>query len=94
MLGLAIFYRGNISLPIAVVVIAVFGICHSYAHGVEMPNQDNPTVFIIGLLFTIARLHILGLILGMLILEKPKGQLYVRICGLGIFLIGIGLVVT
>ena len=41
--------------------VAVFGICHGYAHGIELPRAAAPLAFSFGFLLTSLFLHVCGL---------------------------------
>lgn len=92
LLGLAIALECKITILLAAVVVALFGVCHGYAHGAEMPLQQNKAIYTIGFLATTAGLHIFGATGAMLILDnsiRSRGRLYLRVCGAICAIIGI-----
>lgn len=88
LLGLAITLEHRLPIFLAVIGVALFGICHGYAHGYEMPSMTNKYFYVIGFLVTTACLHLVGAIGGLLILENKRGHLWLRLCG--VFASGIG----
>jgi urease accessory protein len=45
-------------------LVALFGTCHGYAHGLEVPNSASPLLYTLGFVIGTAALHILGMVLG------------------------------
>ncbi len=89
LLGLAIALEHKLSLVFAATGVAIFGICHGYAHGMEIPQLTNKVIYTLGFLITTASLHLVGAVGGILLLEKPQGQIILRALGGVTFLIGI-----
>lgn len=89
LLGLAIVFERRTSIILAVIGVGLFGICHGYAHGYEMPGMTNKYFYVIGFLITTACLHLLGAIGGLLMLENKHGSIYLRLCGVFASLVGI-----
>lgn len=91
-LGLAIALNQKASLIPAVFGVGLFGICHGYAHGFEMPDMANKYLYAIGFLVTTASLHLTGAIGGVLILDNKNGHIWLRLCGLAAVIIGCWLI--
>lgn len=91
-LGLAIMIECKIGMILAAFGVAIFGICHGYAHGYEIPQNENKVIYVCGFLTTTICLHIVGAVGGLLILGEKNGRLYLRICGAIAMLIGIYLI--
>jgi urease accessory protein len=85
-LGLAITFAWHAAEWIALSLIAVFAICHGYAHGAELPLAADPADYVIGFVLATGLIHLFGIGVG-LGLGKPFGGRLA--CGLGA-LIGIG----
>jgi urease accessory protein len=85
-LGLAITLAWHAADWVALSLIAVFAICHGYAHGSELPLAADPADYVIGFVFATGVIHLFGIGVG-LVLGKPFGGRLAR--GLGA-LIGIG----
>jgi urease accessory protein len=81
LLGIAICSQRKLALPFAALAVALFGICHDYAHGYEMPATQNKWSYAIGFLITTAGLHVTGAIGGLLLLESPTGSVLLRLAG-------------
>lgn len=71
-LGLAIACAWRPAEWIALLLIAVFAICHGYAHGAELPNAADPADFAIGFVIATGMIHLLGIGVG-LVLGRPFG---------------------
>lgn len=69
-LGLAIACAWKPAEWVALLLIAVFAICHGYAHGSELPNAADPAAFSIGFVVATGLIHVLGVGVG-LALHKP-----------------------
>ncbi|HRH93902.1 MAG TPA: HupE/UreJ family protein [Candidatus Peribacteria bacterium] len=77
----------KIPLWLAGVLVAVFAICHGYAHGEEMPGAANALTFAIGFVLATGMLHLAGIAIGLL--EKVRyGTIVLRLIGLGIAILG------
>jgi urease accessory protein len=85
-LGLAISFAWCPAPWISLCLIAVFAICHGYAHGAELPLAADPADYIIGFVLATGLIHVFGIGVG-LGLGKPFGGHLAR--GLGV-LIGLG----
>lgn len=93
LLGLAIALEHRLPIFLAIAGVGLFGICHGYAHGYEMPSMTNKYFYITGFLITTACLHLVGAIGGLLILEDKHGRIYLRLCGGIAIIIGIWLII-
>ncbi len=93
LLGLAIAFERRLPIFLAVIGVGLFGICHGYAHGYEMPSITNKYFYILGFLITTACLHLVGAIGGLLILENKHGNEWLRLCGVFASFVGIWLIV-
>ena len=79
-LGLAIAFAWKPAEWIALLLIAVFAICHGYAHGAELPKAADPADFAIGFVIATGLIHLFGIAVG-LALHKPfEGRIA---CALG-----------
>ncbi len=73
LLGSAIALGHRTSLLLAALGVGLFGMCHGYAHGYEIPGMESTWVYALGFLITTACLHLIGAVGGILILERPQG---------------------
>lgn len=85
-LGGAIALRWHPPEWVALLLIAVFAICHGHAHGTELPRAADPADYAIGFVLATGMIHILGIGVG-LVLNKPMDGLLCRALGA---LIGLG----
>jgi urease accessory protein len=85
-LGFAIAFAWKPAEWAALLLIAVFAICHGYAHGAELPKAADPADFAIGFVIATGLIHLSGITVG-LALHKPfEGRIARALGGL----IGLG----
>jgi urease accessory protein len=61
--SIVIAHRGMSPWPIIGLVL-LFGACHGYAHGREIPKSISPALYTLGFVIGTAVLHILGVVIG------------------------------
>jgi len=81
LLGLAIAFDRRLSVLLAGAAVGLFGFCHGLAHGIEMPEEGNSAVFMVGFLVTTAGLHLVGAVAALLLLNQSQGKRTLRILG-------------
>jgi urease accessory protein len=74
-LGLAITLAWHPHEWVPLLLIAVFAICHGYAHGVELPSAADPTAFAGGFVIATGLIHIFGIAVGLALSKPVKGRL-------------------
>lgn len=79
-LGAAIAFAWRPHEWVALAIIAVFAVCHGYAHGAELPNAADPADFAIGFVVATGLIHLCGIAIG-LVLGKPFGGRLARALG-------------
>lgn len=62
-LGVLVAFSIRFSLAAAGALVAVFALCHGYAHGVELPMTVNAIAYSVGFVVATAALHTLGIAL-------------------------------
>lgn len=87
-LGLAVALLLRLPLPAALVLLAVFGAAHGYAHGLEGTGQAS---YVAGFLVATAALHGAGIALGLFV--QRRGQAVARLAGGAIAVGGVALAV-
>lgn len=87
-LGGAILFAWHPAEIIALLLIAVFAVCHGYAHGVELPRAADPADYAVGFVIATGLIHLLGIGVG-LALGKPYGGRLARALGGAITLGGL-----
>jgi urease accessory protein len=80
-LGIAICCERRLAIPLASAAVALFGACHGYAHGYEMPLTQDKLSYVVGFLTTTAGLHVTGAVGALLLLERPTGSVMLRAAG-------------
>jgi urease accessory protein len=91
-LGSAILFAWRPPEVAALLVIAVFAICHGYAHGVELPRAADPADYAIGFVIATGLIHLLGIGVGLALSKPYQGGLAKGLGGLigvgGIYFLG------
>lgn len=88
LLGLAIALECKFGIYLAILGVGIFGLCHGWAHGYEIPSHENKITYALGFIITTACLHILGVVATLLMLEEKHGHTYLRLCGLTCTIVG------
>ncbi len=89
-LGLAILAAWRAPVPVALAIVAVFGVLHGHAHGTELPGSAAPAAYAAGFVVSTGLLHLAGIALGSL-QSLRHGPLLVRAAGGVIAAIGLWL---
>ncbi len=79
-LGTAILCRWQAPAWLAAPIVAVFGLFHGYAHGLELPSMADPLGFSLGFVLATGLLHVLGIAIGLL-RTRPRGEGVLRLGG-------------
>lgn len=90
-LGLATALSSRVPTVLGGLVIAVFGMAHGYAHGIEMPHTAHGLDFAAGFALATATLHMMG-VLAATSFRRLRLDLVTRFAGVGIAIAGIGLI--
>ena len=61
--GILVAHRRMSPWPIVALVL-LFGACHGYAHGLEIPKSVSPALYSLGFMIGTAVLHIVGVVIG------------------------------
>jgi urease accessory protein len=69
-LGLAIAFRWHPIEMVPLALIAIFALCHGYAHGAELPDAADPAAYAAGFVLATGMIHVCGIVAG-LVLSKP-----------------------
>ena len=94
LLGIAIALERRAALWIAALGVGLFGVCHGYAHGSEMPGSEQVGSYAAGFLITTAGLHLVGVVSGLLLLESQQGKHWLGLAGVTIAVVGAYLVLV
>ena len=62
-IGIVFAHRDMSPWPITGLVL-LFGACHGYAHGLEIPKSVSPMFYTLGFVISTAVLHIFGVVIG------------------------------
>jgi len=74
-LGLAIACKWHPAEVVPLGLIAIFAICHGYAHGVELPSAADPAAYAAGFVLATGMIHICGIVVGLLLSKPWHGRL-------------------
>ena len=69
-----------LEIRISLNALSFFAIFHGYAHGIEIPLASNPNLYIIGSMVGTSIIHIMGIVLGFIIIRVFSGKV-LRIFG-------------
>lgn len=89
-LGTVIALDKTLPVRLAMVAVAIFAICHGFAHGAEMPVIADPGLYAFGFLSGTAALHITGVIIGDISQHYNLGKKLLRLAGGVTALCGVG----
>jgi urease accessory protein len=87
-LGAMVLMEARPPLWVACSMVAVFGICHGYAHGAELPETANAIAYSAGFVLATGSLHGLGILLGVA-KQWRVGERLLRAGGAGIAACGV-----
>ncbi|MFD7614221.1 HupE/UreJ family protein [Streptomyces sp. NPDC059828] len=90
--GLAIAFRLRVTTAAASTAVAVFGICHGSAHGLEYASQEGKVGYVLGILVTTAGLHVAGAVGALLVTDWRHGGRALRVAGASATAVGLWLV--
>lgn len=90
-LGLATALSLRVPVLLGGLAIALFGMAHGYAHGIEMPHTAHGLDFAAGFALSTAVLHAAG-VAAAVGLRRLRLDLVTRFAGVGIAIAGIGLI--
>jgi urease accessory protein len=91
-LGLCVAGALRPGVGMAMIVVAVFGLFHGYAHGKELPSAADPIGYSAGFVLATGSLHAFGIGLGVAA-RWPRGMLALRAVGIGIAVTGVHFIV-
>lgn len=69
-LGAVIAFAVRPAVWLAIVIVAVFGMFHGYAHGQELPSAADPVGYSVGFVLSTGLLHLIGIGIGYLALRR------------------------
>lgn len=95
-LGILVLSRAALPVWVAMVTVGIFGLFHGYAHGAALPQVNDIVIiiaYVVGFLVSTAGLHVIGALIGYVLLRNPRSTLIMRVAGIviaasGILLIG------
>ena len=90
-LGTCIAATWKAPVAAASLVVAVFALCHGYAHGLELPSAADPVGYSVGFVLATGLLHVFGIGIGAMA-DRPGAALVVRALGAAIACIGFAFV--
>lgn len=87
-LGAVIAAAWRAPLPAALTLVALFAICHGYAHGVELPTAVDAAAYASGFVLATGLIHLAGIAFGFA-LQWPGGAFVLRGAGAACALVGV-----
>ena len=94
LMGIAVATEKYISTTVGFIFVAIFGIFHGHAHGVEMPTITNPYLYAVGFVLGTSLIHLLGVFLGVMAQKTAKSATILRYIGAGIAGIGLHIFIS
>ena len=88
LLGVMVLVAARPPLPVAAVLVGIFGLFHGHAHGTELPDGENGLLYSIGFVVATGLLHAVGITIGLIHYWKP-GKVVLRGAGAAIALAGV-----
>jgi urease accessory protein len=82
-LGLMVLLAARPPLPVAMVLVGLFGLFHGYAHGHELPPGQSGLLYSIGFVIATGTLHACGITIG-LVHRWKAGRAVIRVAGAAI----------
>ncbi len=89
-LGAILAFALRLSLPVAAGLMAVCGLCHGAAHGVEMPTDATGVLYGAGFIAASIALHVAGVALGQTAIQTSRAS-WVRYAGAAVAVIATGM---
>ena len=97
LLGIALLSKASIPEWAAMIAVGIFAIFHGHAHGAELPAVETALIavaYVVGFLVSTAGLHVIGALIGYILLRRERSALILRGAGLAIALTGIYIFMT
>jgi urease accessory protein len=88
MLGAMVLGEVRPKLWVAAFTVGLFGLCHGYAHGYELPAGESGLYYSCGFVLATGLLHLAGITIG-LVHRWPAGRVALRVCGAMILMGGL-----
>ena len=89
LLGLAIACEGTRrAVEVIFICVALFGACHGYAHGIELPAATSAVFYAMGFLITSVFIHTVGIFIGELASSSRWHTVGLRVIGAAMTLAG------
>jgi urease accessory protein len=73
-LGLSIAFAWRPPEIVALLLVAVFAICHGYAHGLELPDAADPAAYAAGFVIATGVIHLFGIGIGLVVGRVYRGR--------------------
>lgn len=71
-LGLALVVGASANVPAAGALVALAGIAHGNAHGLEAPTAAQPALYVVGFVVSTVLLHASGVAAGFALIDRPR----------------------
>ena len=79
-IGIVVAHRHMSPWPITGLVL-LFGACHGYGHGLEIPKSASPALYTLGFMISTSVLHIFGVVIGEVATMQQRLQRGLRFTG-------------
>jgi urease accessory protein len=96
-LGVALLSKASLPEWLAMLFVGLFAVFHGHAHGTELPSVASVIdviAYIVGFLISTAGLHVIGALIGYILLRNERSALLLRGSGALIALVGVSFFVS
>ena len=91
-LGIALLSKATLPEWVAMIAVGIFAVFHGHAHGAELPAVSSVVIaiaYVVGFLVATAGLHVIGALIGYIMLRNERSALLLRGSGLLIAIAGV-----
>ena len=88
-LGAALAKPDKLPIVITGLVVALFGMLHGNAHGVEIPRAAVPAFYSLGFIVSTATIHVVGVAIGFIPQLHWRNRLPMGMAGMAISMVGV-----
>jgi urease accessory protein len=91
-LGIALLSKASIPEWAAMIGVGIFAVFHGHAHGAELPAVDSVIIaiaYVVGFLVATAGLHVIGALIGYILLRNERSAMILRASGMLIAVTGV-----
>lgn len=92
--GVSILIKDKLPDFFILILAPFFGFFHGFAHGVEMPVDTNPIIYISGYILGVILIFLLGILIGKFGQKSEKNKSFIKVIGGLLALMGLYILVS